>query len=249
MEKKKMIEEIHARIGELYAKYGYPALSVELHPDLIHIWAGRVAVRLGLDPESYGKTCSELFWTVSHIQLSIGYALISREGSSHPRGARGEVYEFQDTPGVMGLPEQHFWHHMYHCYECIYRSWERITEIIRVACKFPDDERLYFDGLLDRLGKDPQHSESVHLPKLQSQVKHWNIIARERNLRSHKTSSSLHALQYEYASSGVLGPRGEALRKIRYRTIDLTRELDTARDRYMRLKPAIVSMQRFIDAI
>src|SRR3989338_7324511 len=123
------IKKIHEVIGEFFKKYKIPAITLNLPIENLGQWAHKVAIHFNLDQDEVRQSVTELFWSVGYVQLSLGYVLIARQSCKFPKGICGEVFREEDIPLMMEIPEMHFWLHVYNCYECIYRCWERISTV------------------------------------------------------------------------------------------------------------------------
>ncbi len=150
---------------------------------------------------------------------------------------------------MIKIPDMHFWHHAYLTVECIYRSWERLTTLLQTAT-FPDcADKLYFPDLIEKIGTDSRLANNKLLRELCSQVKHYNAVARSRNALSHGDSSPHRELQFAGSISPVLDPSGKLIPKVDYSYADIRERIETLKDHYIRLGPAITAVKEFIENV
>ncbi len=242
------IKEIHKKIIDLFNQNKIPWLTCNLPMENLHSWAISTKKRLKLK-DTFESSVTELFWTMSQIQISLGNALIAKESCKYTKGTKGVAYTQNQVPNMIEIPEIHFWHHVYCCVECIYRCWERITIILKDSC-YPDcSEKLYFDGMITMLDKDKIFNINPKFHKLKQKRKSWNTIASYRNKLSHHQSSPFKRTKINGEVSNLCGPRGEYLFKLEYSSDNLNIEVDKMKNMYLKLLPVMKSMKEFIDHI
>lgn len=243
------IEKTQKEIDMLFRKYKIPALTHNLPMDNLNQWAFKVADHFSLDRDKFRESVTELFWNVSHVQLSLGYALIARQSCKFPKGIQGESFREEDIPNMIGMPEMHFWLHIYSCYECLYRCWERIAIVLQDVC-FPEYSRKkYFNQIVDDLGKDSKYDYNKYLRELKKQIKNWSKIAEIRNGLSHGKSSPFQNTIIEGILSDTVGPNGLPIPKLIYSSKNLVQETKDIVEKYRNLLPVIKIMKEFIDNI
>jgi hypothetical protein len=243
------ISEIQTKIGELFNKYNIPAITLNMPMENLHKWSSQVAAHFKLDVEKFSQVMSELFWSAAHIQLSLGYALIARQDCKFPKGINGKAFKEEDMPNAIVLPEIHFWYHLYNTYECIYRSWERITTVIKSVCYPNLSEKIYFDQIINKLDNDSNFKNNPHLKALKKQIKHWNKIAESRNEISHGKSSPFRNMNIEGKVSDVLGIDGLPLIYLDYSIKSPKESIEQVVDKYKKVFPAMKTTVDFIDNI
>ncbi len=243
------INEIQQEIDRLFSKYSIPAITKNLPMENLHKWSAQVAAHFKLDGEDFGEVMTELFWSVAHIQLSLGYALIARQNCEFPKGTNGKAFQEEDIPIAIAIPEIHFWYHLYNSYECIYRCWERMTSVIKSVCYPKLNEKMYFDQVINNLDNDSNFNKNPHLIALRRQIKHWNKIAEARNEISHGKSSPFRNMNIEGKVSDILGVDGLALIYLDYSFKSPKENIEQVVDKYKRVFPAMEVMVDFIDNI
>jgi len=243
------IHIIQKEITDLYKKYKIPAVTHNLPMENLHQWAYKVADHFKLDREEFRQSVTELFWSISHIQLALGYALIAKESCAYPKGIHGEAFREEDIPMMTGMPEMHFWHHVYCCYECLYRAWERISIVLMSVCFPASSEKKYFNQITDDLCKNPKYNRNKCLQELKKQERHWCKIAKIRNDLSHGKSSPFQNSNIEGVLSNVLDIDGLPMPKLKYSSKNLKHEIENIVDKYRKILPAIKAMKDFIDNI
>ena len=243
------INEIQMEIGRLFSKYKIPAITKDIPMENLHRWSGKVAAHFKLDDQELSQIMAELFWSTAHIQLSLGYALIARENCQFPKGRRGKAFREEDIPNAIVIPEIHFWYHLYNCFECIYRSWERIASVIKSVCYPKRNEKMYFDQIVNALEKDDNYNKNPHLKALKRQIKHWNKAAEARNEISHGKSSPFRNMSIEGKVSDVIGLDGLPLIYVDYSIKSPKETIEQVVDKYAKVFPAMKAMVDFIDNI
>ena len=89
MEDKIQIQGIQKEIARFFKKYKIPAVTHNLPMENLHQWSDKVADHFKLDREEFRQSVTELFWSISHVQLALGYALIAKESCAYPKGIQG----------------------------------------------------------------------------------------------------------------------------------------------------------------
>lgn len=243
------INSIQEEIGRLFKKYKVPAITHNLPMDNLNQWAFKVAAHFTLNQEEFRDSVTELFWSVSHVQIALGYVLIARESCAYPKGIQGEAFREEDIPNMIGMPEMHFWHHMYCCYECLYRVWERVSIVLKEVC-FPKlSEKRYFNQIIDDLSRSQKYAQNKYLRELRKQEGHWCKIAEIRNGLSHGKSSPFKNTNIEGVLSNVVSLDGLPVPKLVYSSKNLKQEIEEVVDKYRKVLPAIKAMKDFIDNI
>mgnify|MGYP001598418100 FL=1 len=243
------IHEIQDEISSLFSKYKIPVITKKMPIENLHRWASEVAAHFSLDEDEFSKTMTELFWSTAHIQLSLGYALIARQDCIFPKGKKGRAFRTEDIPNAISIPEIHFWYHIYNSYECIYRCWERITSVIKSVCYPEDNQKMYFDQIVNKLDDDAKYNKNPHLQSLKKRIKHWNKAAGARNEISHGNSSPFRNMSIEGKASDVLGLDGIPLIYLNYSVNSPKERIDEIVDKYKKVFPAMEVMVAFIDNI
>ncbi len=243
------IDAIQKEIDLLFSKYNIPAITKNLPMQNLHTWSTKVAQQFNLETDDFRKTVTEVFWSVAHIQLSLGYALIAREDCQFPKGAKGKALQEKDVPNAILMPEIHFWYHVYNSYECIYRCWERITSVIKSVCYPQLSDKLYFDALINQILNNAKFNKSPHVKELKKQIKHWNGIASARNEISHGQSSPFRNMDIEGKVSTLLGSNGIPIIYLDYSVRSPKKEIEHVVDKYRKVLPGIKAMKDFIDNI
>ena len=243
------INEIHTKIANMFGKYKIPAITNNIKIEDLHRWSSEVAKHFNLDEDDFGKEMSELFWSVAHVQLSLGYALIARQDCEFPNGTSGTAFKEEDMPNPITLPEIHFWYHLYNSYECIYRCWERMASVLKYICYPQNNNKMYFDQVVNVLDNDGNFNKNPHIEALKNQIKHWNKAAKARNEISHGKSSPFRNMCIEGKLSDLLGMDGLPLGYANY-TINSPRvSLEQVVDKYKKVFPAMKIIVDFIDNI
>lgn len=243
------IDKLQSNINRLFAEYKIPQITRNLPIENLQSWSQKVAKHFELEPDKFTQTVSELFWTTSHVQFSIGYALLAKKDCKSPYGAKGTFMNEKDIPDDFGIAELHFWYHLYNSYECIYRCWERITTVIKYVCYPGNMDKIYFDQLVKKLEGDIKFINNKSLKNLKKQIKHWNRIASIRNKRSHLVTSPHLNIKIEGKASELLGVDGLPIIYLDYVIESPKKSVELIVDKYKKILPAILTMKGFIDSI
>ena len=240
------ISLLHKEIIELFKKYKYNWDTSSLPMNELHEWSDGVSQLLSIDKKTISSKMSELFWALSSVQLSLGYTLIARQTCQYPKGIKIEAYNEKDIP-VLGISEIHLFYHLNNAWESIYRCWERLSAVLCVLL-YPDEEKkLYFNDVINRISADPTFTENPKLKLLQSQIKYWNKVAKERNKISHFESSPIKKIQYESSLAKIYGSKNQFIPKISFSSANLLNEINKVKESYYRIFPAIISVKDFIE--
>ncbi len=243
------IDEIQSEISNLFGKYKIPVITKNIPIENLHRWSSEVAAHFKLDEDEFSKVMTELFWSAAHIQLSLGYALIARQDCKFPKGISGKAFKEKDMPNAIGLPEIHFWYHLYNSYECIYRCWERMASILKFVCYPKNNEKMYFDQIVNILVNDDIYNKNPHLNSLKKQIKHWNKAAKARNEISHGKSSPFRNMNIEGKVSNVLATNGLPQIYLNYSINSPKESVEQIVYKYKNVFPAMKIMVDFIDNI
>ncbi len=246
------IDTIQKEIDQLFKKYGIPALTKNLPMENLQEWSRKVAIHFKLDEESFRQTVTELFWSMAHVQLSLGHTLIAIQECEFINGIQGIALHEKDVPNIK-MPEIYFWYHIYNSYECVYRCWARINNVIINVC-FPDlpekQARMkYFPQTVSDLQKNSKYNKNPYLNELQNHIKHRKKAADDRNAISHGKSSPIRNMNIEGKVSDLLGANSLPFIYLDYSCKSLSAELDSIIDKYRKILPAIKAMKDFIDNI
>jgi len=244
-----MIQQIQGNIAELFKTYKIPALTLNLPMDNLQNWADVISKRLRLDPEYLYPKASEFFWSLSHVQLAIGYALIARQSCEFPRGKKGASYDESSMPDLLDLCDMHFWYHAFCVRECIYRCWERLAVLLSTACYPNISEKLYFDGIVKKIENDSNINKINELKLLKKQIKHWNNASSVRNKLSHHESSPFTKTKIKVEFTDFVGLNRELIPKYHYLSEDIVQEIEVIKNAYLKLHPAFVDVTKFIEKI
>jgi len=246
------IDTIQKEISQLFSKYKIPTITKNLPMENLQEWSVKVAIHFQLDEEDFRQTVAELFWSMAHVQLSLGHTLIAMQECEFIDGAQGIALHEKDIPDIK-MPEIYFWYHVNNSHECIYRCWERINNVILRIC-FPDlseqqFRKKYFPQTISDLQKSQKYNNNPYFNELQSYVEHRQKAAADRNEISHGTSSPMRNMKIEEKVSDLLGANEVSFIYLDYTSKSLKQELESIVDKYKKVLPAIKAMKDFIDNI
>ncbi len=246
------ISDLHKEILELFKKYKFrwETDKISAQNDSFHKfteWSDGVAKLLDLDKNKIYSCLSELYWSISSVQLSIGYSLISRETCQFPKGVKGEAFEESSVPNIIGISEIHLFYHLNNGWESLYRFWERLTTLIQFTIYPKLDEKIYFDVIVDKIVKDNNIPKNSKESELKSLIKYWNKTARKRNKLSHFESSPMKNVTYDTSIASIYGPNNQFVPKISYSSKNLINEINELRDSYYRVIPSFIIVKEYIE--
>lgn len=242
------ITEIHKDIIELFKTYKIDWETNRLPMNELHNWSNGVSELLSIDKKIISSRMTEIFWCLSHVQLSIGYSLLSRQTCQYPKGIKGEAYEEKDVPNLINISEIHLFYHLNNAWETLYRCWERLSAVL-CAVVFPNNnEKMYFDDVVIKIINDNYLSKNKNIKSLKAQIKFWNKVSKERNKISHFESSPMKKIQLEPGFAKMYNSSGHVLPKVSFSSVNLINEINKVRDNYKRIFPAVIVVQIFIEA-
>ena len=112
------IDEIQKKIDSLFVVYKIPAITKNLPMQNLHEWSSKVAAHFLLEEDDFRQVVTELFWSIAHVQLSLGHTLIALEECEFKDGVKGIALKEENIPNIK-MPEIYFWFYVYNSYECI----------------------------------------------------------------------------------------------------------------------------------
>ena len=160
------IEKIHSYYRQLFIKYNYKLLSPNIEEK--NMWCDFISGRLNLDANEFWHLNSEFFWSLLNVEISIGYVLVARQSCLYPFGTEKISYDRDDTMPDSGVAEVHYWYHINNARECIYRCWERITNILNYVCYNKKHEKYYYNTMISKISKDKKYSANPKIELLKT---------------------------------------------------------------------------------
>lgn len=221
-----MIEDIQAKMGELFDAEKLALFTIQLNIEDMAKWAESVAEKRKIDKHKFQNAVKELFWGLGSIQLNIGHTLIALIECSYPSGAKGLALKDREIPDVC-LADLHFWHHLYNCYEAIYRFWERSVTVLKMRLTPRVTEKYYFDGYLNYLLTCEDFKSLKEIRDLRKYLKIWGKIAWKRNDVSHGKSNPFINTNIEVEFSQLADHFGQPIAKYKYELPNLRQEKET----------------------
>ncbi|MDP8211761.1 MAG: hypothetical protein P9X22_00535 [Candidatus Zapsychrus exili] len=246
------IDTIQKEINQLFDKYKIPAITKNLPIKNLQVWSKNVAIHFKLDEKNFRQTVTELFWSMGHVQLSLGHMLIALQECEFIDGIQGIALHEKDVPNIK-MPEIYFWYYVYTSHECVYRCWERINNVLMHVC-FPNlsekqFRKQYFSQTISALHKNSRYTQNPYLEELQKYIEYRKKAADDRNEISHGKSSPMRNMKIEGKVSNSLGANGLPFIYLDYSCKSLSAELDNVIDKYKKVLPTIKAMKDFIDNI
>lgn len=174
----------------------------------------------------------KLIWhAVSATQIELTYSLIYLENTSKKTNYESE---FRNKALCS--------HHISLCHECIYRVWERVSQVLYLLhCKdLPKDA--YYNDIVTMLRKSQLYSESS-IEELKKHQGQWSKIAKPRNIHSH-SDSRLFSFNTEF--SNIVDINGTPF-PLEEKTPNLKQECNTLINRYNDLEKLNSTLRKFMD--
>lgn len=241
-----MIEDIQAEMGKQFSSRKLELFTLQLNIADMAKWAEGVAKKHNLDKHDFQYGIKELFWAVGTIQLDIGHALIAMKECPYPSGKNGIALKEKEIPEV-NLSDLHFWHHVYNCYEAIYRFWERCVMVLKMRLTPQLKGKYYFDGYVNFLGKCDGVSSLKEVKDLKKYLKSWGKISCKRNEISHGKSNPFLNMSIEVTFSGLSDYLGKPLAKYEYQLPNLKQEIETIINYYRKSFELLYSVKSVCD--
>ena len=246
------IDSIQAEIDRVFCKNKIPALTKSLPMENLQIWAGKVAKHFNLDEEEFRQVVTELFWSMANVQLSIGHSLIAMQECEFINGAKGIALKDHEVPDIK-MPEIYFWYHVSNAYECMYRCWERMNNVIKQTCfpNLPEDQlrKMYLPQTISKLKGSSQFNQNPCLNDLENQIQFRKKVSDVRNQISHGKSSPMRNMKIEGKASNLLGADGLPFIYLDYSSNSLKQQVDNVVERYKEILPGMKAAKDFIDNI
>ena len=185
---KNNIDNIQKEISQLFCEYNIPVFTKNLPMKNLQEWSKKVAFHYKLDEDCIEHTVSELFWTMAHVQLSLGHALVAMQECEFIDGTKGIALSPNDIPNPT-MSELYFSYYMSNVYESLYRCWERINKVILYVC-FPcisekEMRHKYLYNTIKDLKKSSKYVNNPYFMELESAAEHREEVSYVRNGISH----------------------------------------------------------------
>lgn len=133
-------------------------------------------------------------------------------------------------------------HHLSLSYECLYRVWETVTQVLFYLHYYDSKKTIYFNEMADRLHKSGLYDEKI-IKKLKRQVGNWDKTAQIRNKYSHESSK---LFEFNYVPSTILNEYGMPY-YLEERSIDFRQEGQSLIERYKNIKKLNQVCREFVD--
>ena len=164
------VDNIQSHIALKFQKLKYPLSTVKYDLPVLDKFGVDNARKLNLDSDEAKEKARDIWFAIASVQLSLGYMLVAVDSAKYPRGFKQTVYDMKDLEVDINIGDLHFWYHSNLAIECIYRVWERLSNLLKFFCGIIEDEkRLYFDGSINYIKNSPHYSNLPSFQKLSSQ--------------------------------------------------------------------------------
>jgi len=241
-----MIDDIQAEMGKLFTSRKLELFSMQLNIADMATWAEGIANKQKIDRHEFQNAIKELFWALGSIQLNLGHTLIAMKECSFPGGTQGVALREKEIPDV-NLADLHFWHHLYNCYEAIYRFWERCVTVLKMRLTPRVKEKYYFDGYVNYVLTIGELSSLKEIVLLRKYLKCWGKIAWKRNEISHGRSNPILNMNIDIEFSKLSDFLGKPIAKYKYELPNLKQETETVINYYKNSFELLYSIKSVCD--
>lgn len=220
-----MIDDIHGAIAEEFSHRKIVPYNIRMDLPEMFAWSERISSAHNLDLDEFSACVKEIYWGAVSLQLNVGHTLLSLNETSLPSGIKGESDNMNINHDHQ-IADIHYWYHASHCWESIYRMWERIVSIFEERFTPNLKRNYYFDGYVNLLTIEGVVFQT-ELRQLQRYLKSWNKIAAKRNEISHGRFNPFINLKLDVATNGILDEHGELPLRVSYEYPNLKQEVNT----------------------
>lgn len=175
-------------------------------------------------------------WGIIGAQTEFGYVLISLNS-----------YEKYNDPNTAENLKSYMLvnHHHFLLIECIYRIWERYSQVFYFIYSGKDKESGYYNQIIEKLILSEKYPQEIIL-KLKRHCKHWNGIAQKRNYYSHEYSNLIHGMDLNIEKSEILNYQGLPILKCSEVRSNLKSTFEEVKQKYLYIKKLHESFQEFV---
>jgi hypothetical protein len=244
------IESIQNHIGQKFRELGYPIASIEFDFPILFKFARNHSFRLKIDYDLASKKLSDVWFAIASVQLSIGYMLVAKDSAKFPRGYKQTTLSHNGLEIDMNIGDLHFWYHHNMAVECIYRVWERITNLLKFYCNIKGiRKRMYYNDIIRELKKNSIYSKLGNFGKLLEYEKHWVKIAGQRNKLSHEECRLLGDDKIYILDSNILRCDEKPFQHVQTLSPDLFQVIDNIKNKYIRCSEVFKAALQFIEEL
>jgi len=244
---KTSIDVVQEDILALFESLGWPWATAAFDMRKMDAFATRESARLGLDEDEACRRLKDVVWALGSVQFSLGYMLIAKGSAKQPRGHVQRASDIQNLSVEYSIGDSHFWHHTNLAMESLYRVWERLANFLVCFCSLQDgDEKLYFDGVIQRLEQDDILSALTSFKNVKRHRKHYNRVACSRNRLSHQSSRLFGGQTVTVTPSDILRADGMPYAEITATMPDLFPIIEGVKDKYLESRDAFVHVVEYV---
>jgi len=194
-----------------------------------------------IDRGKLRNKCFLLYWSVESVQIELGYMLIHLNSYNN--------YELNKKEKNKELAYMLFNHHQFLCVEALYRVGERFTLLLLYIYKQEDDKRNYYYQNFYNDIKDVENFSKECIQDLKNHQKHWNELAKERNMYSHAYSKLTDGINFELKHSSVLNQFGIPHISVHETRNDLESVFNNVKEKYLYLENMDKTIQLLLKEI
>lgn len=222
-----MIDNIHEAMNSEFSKRKIQPYSSRMSLKHMCEWSDKISSQYSdIDQERLEAYVKEIYWGASSLQLNVGYTLIALRQTTYPSGAKVCAKSPDDLNRSYNLADIHYWYHISHCRESLYRMWERIVSVLEARFTPQLKKKFYFDSYVNYL------SEHQVIPKpdinsLKHFLKTWNKISEKRNEISHGKINPFRTIKVNVEPNGLIDKEGNLPLKASYEYPNFKEEVNT----------------------
>jgi len=105
-----------------------------------------------------------------------------------------------------------FMHHRFLSIECVYRVWERITQVFYYIHTGKEKKQGYYGNVIDMMSKSKIYQKDI-IQNLKQHQKQWDSIAKFRNYYSHEYTKLIDGINYDVSISPIIDLHGRPIFK------------------------------------
>jgi hypothetical protein len=244
------IESIQNHIGRKFRELKYPISTIDFDFPILFKYAKKHSVRLKLDHDIASKKLSDIWFAMASVQLSIGYMLVAKDSAKFPRGFKQTALSHDELQIDINIGDLHFWYHHNMAVECVYRVWERVSNLLKFFSNIKENrKKIYFNDIMVELGKKSIYSKLDNYVKLMQCEKHWVKIAGQRNKLSHEECRLLGDDKVYICDSKILRCDETPFQHLETLSPDLFQVIDNIKNKYIECIEVVKIAMQFIEEL
>lgn len=242
------IKNIQSHITAKFQKLKYPIATIKYDLPILDTFAVDNARKLNLSVNEALERARDVWFAMASVQLSVGYMLVAVDSAKFPRGIKQTAYDIKDLETDMNIGDLHFWYHHNLAIECVYRVWERLSNMLKYFCSIEENEgRLYFDGTVLFIKNLTHYSNLPSFNNLSKHIRHWNKVAGERNSISHQGCRLFGNDKVNEIVLPITKFNGSKFKRLETEPTDLYQSIDNVKNKYKQCMAGVEHTMNFIN--